>query len=348
MLQLIYRQQDKTLDSAGHNSTISTSSKQMNKRLSLSVALASYNGERYIREQLDSIARQTRLPDELIISDDASVDATADIVLGFAQNAPFPVRFQRNSERLGSTRNFESAIRACNGGIIFLCDQDDVWYPDKVAIIEERFNNASNLGAVFTEADIVDQDLHPLRQKLWSASKFSPKEQAQVAGPDALGVLLRHPVVTGATMAFRSIYRDLVLPIPEPEIIWHDAWISLLISATSSLDALPTSLIAYRQHDANQIGIRRDNHGENCAALYGPRTLFYGSAHRRLLESKKRFFSEESKTCRLDEAFRFFSVRAALPETHWRRLPSALRELMGMRYHRYAHGLGTFFKDLRR
>ncbi len=320
----------------------------MNKRLSLSVALASYNGERYIREQLDSIARQTRLPDELIISDDASADATANIVLGFAQNAPFPVRFQRNSKRLGSTRNFESAIRACNGDIIFLCDQDDIWYPDKIAVIEERFSRAPSIGAVFTEADVVDEDLHPLAQRLWKASRFSQKEQAQVAGSDALGVLLRHPVVTGATMAFRSIYRDLVLPIPEPEIIWHDAWISLLISATSCLDAVPTPLIAYRQHDANQIGIRRDNHGKSCAALYGPRALFYGSAHKRLLDSTKLFFSRESKMCRLDEAFRFFSARAALPESRWRRMPVALHELMALRYHRYAHGLGTFFKDLRR
>lgn len=104
---------------------ISTSSQQTNKRLSLSIALASYNGKSYIREQLDSIARQTRLPDELIISDDASADSTEDIVFGFAQNAPFPVRFQRNNVRFGSTRNFGSAIRACNGDIIFLCDQDD-------------------------------------------------------------------------------------------------------------------------------------------------------------------------------------------------------------------------------
>jgi glycosyltransferase involved in cell wall biosynthesis len=317
----------------------------MNKRLSLSVALASYNGERYIREQLDSIARQTRLPDELIISDDASADATADIALGFAQNAPFPVRFQRNSERLGSTRNFESAIRACNGDIIFLCDQDDVWYPDKIAVIEERFNSAPSIGAVFTEADVVDENLHPLAQHLWKAKRFSAKEQAQVAASDALGVLLRHPVATGATMAFRSIYRDLVLPIPE--ITWHDAWISLLISTTSCLDAVSTPLIAYRQHSSNQIGIRRDQHGKSCAAIYGPRVLFYESARSRLLESMRCFRTGE-EIHRLDEALLFFRARAALPDARWHRLPTALYELLALRYHRYAHGLGSFVKDLRR
>ena len=76
-------------------------------RLSLSIALATYNGERYLAEQLESILHQTRLPDELVISDDASIDATRAIVLDFARHAPFPVRFQANIERLGSTRNFE-------------------------------------------------------------------------------------------------------------------------------------------------------------------------------------------------------------------------------------------------
>src|SRR5690606_19224477 len=156
----------------------------------------------------------------------------------------------RNTDRLGSTRNFENAIRACNGDIIFLCDQDDVWYPEKMARIEERFVRKPGTGAVFTDADVVDENLFPSGERLWKAFKFSPKEQSRVAACDALSVLVKHPVVTGATMAFRSTYRDLVLPLADT---WHDAWISLLISATSSLEALSEPLIAYRQHGANQL-----------------------------------------------------------------------------------------------
>ena len=110
----------------------------MTTPLSLSVALASYNGERYIGQQLDSIARQTRLPDELVICDDASTDSTADIVREFARRAPFAVRFLQH-QRMGSTRNFELAIAECRGDIIFLCDQDDVWYPNKIKTIEAVF-----------------------------------------------------------------------------------------------------------------------------------------------------------------------------------------------------------------
>lgn len=138
--------------------------------------------------------------------------------------------------------------------------------------------------------------------------------QSEGTASDALGVLLKHPVATtGATMAFRSAYRSIVLPIPET--MKHDAWISLLISIVSCLEAVPTPLIAYRQHNANQIGIRRDRHGKSCSALFGPRVLLYGSAHRRLLEATKRFSAGEQKTRRLDEAFRFFSTRAALPDS---------------------------------
>ena len=259
----------------------------MTTPLSLSVALASYNGERYIGQQLDSIARQTRLPDELVICDDASTDSTADIVREFARRAPFAVRFLQH-QRIGSTRNFELAIAECRGDIIFLCDQDDVWYPNKIKTIEAVFIDRPETGAVFTDADVVDENLQPLGSRLWKHFKFRPKEQAQVEAGDALSVLLRHPVATGATMAFRSSFRDFLLPMPPT---WHDAWIALLIGTTSHLIALPTPLIAYRQHGHNQVGIPRPgrNRDKTVAEIYGPRVLLYERARARLLEFADRF-----------------------------------------------------------
>lgn len=320
----------------------------MNTRLSLSIALATYNGERYIAEQLDSITRQTRPPDELVVSDDASVDATRAIVLDFARHAPFPVRLLTNSERLGSTRNFEVAIRACDGDIIFLCDQDDVWYPDKIALIEKRFMDDPGAGVVFTDADVVDQNLHPLGLRLWEAVRFRPPEQVQVEAGDAFSVLLRRYVVTGATMAFRSRYRDFLLPIPD---IWvHDAWIAMLMGATSNLAALPAPLIAYRQHGANQIGIPRRGHnrGRTCAAVHGPQVLRYEKALRHLLEFGDRFPDSGHNIHRLEGTLNFLRAVAALPDARWRRLPGALRELATLHYHRYARGFRSFYQDLTR
>ena len=318
----------------------------MNTQLSLSIALATYNGELYIREQLDSILHQTRQPDELVISDDASVDSTLDIIKDFERSAPFPVKLQINKECLGSTRNFESAIRACSGDIIFLCDQDDIWYPDKIARIEECFVKNTEVGAVFTDADIVNQDLQSYGPKLWKMVRFSPREQASIAD-DAFKVLLKHFVVTGATMAFRSSLCKFILPIPTAWV--HDAWIAFLISASSSLIAIPEPLIAYRQHSSNQIGVPHTgkNIGKSFSAIYSPRILLYKLALDRLLDFANCISDAESKIIRLNEKIAFLSVRAKLPAARWRRLSILIRELFLLRYHRYSKKhVGTFLNDL--
>ena len=321
----------------------------MSTKLSLSIALATYNGEHYIREQLDSIVCQTRKPDELVISDDASADSTLDIIKDFERSAPFPVKLQINKERLGSTQNFESAIRACTGDIIFLCDQDDIWYPDKITRIEDCFVNNPDAGAVFTDADIVDQNLQSYGPRLWEKVRFSPREQEQVNEGDAFTVLLKHFVVTGATMAFRSKYRDFLVPIPR---IWvHDAWIAFLISASSSLIAIPKPLIAYRQHSSNQIGVPRSgkNLGKSFSLIYSPRVLLYKLAHDRILEFINCISDVNSKIVRLNEKISFLSIRAKLPVSRWRRLPILLRELFLLRYHRYSKKhVGTFLNDMLR
>lgn len=320
----------------------------MSARLSLSIALATYNGERYLAEQLDSIARQTRPPDEMVISDDASSDATSALVQDFARSAPFPVRLLANRQRLGSTRNFEVAICACGGDVIFLCDQDDVWYPDKMARIEERLVQDPRAGAAFTDADVVGEDLRPRGRRLWDTVRFSPGEQTRVAACDAFPVLLKHPVVTGATMAFRSVYRDLVLPIPESWV--HDAWISLLIGAASHLVPVPEALIAYRQHGGNQIGVQRrgKKRGKSFSEIYGPQLLRYELARKRFAELSDRIPDSERKLRSLDEKLAFLRARASLPAARWKRLRAAWRELAALRYHRYARGLGSFRKDLLR
>ena len=98
--------------------------------LRFSVALCTYDGARYLTDQLDSFISQVRRPDELIICDDASTDESLDIIMSFAMHAPFPVRIYRNEHNLGFIKNFEKAIQLCDGDIIALADQDDVWYPD--------------------------------------------------------------------------------------------------------------------------------------------------------------------------------------------------------------------------
>ena len=96
--------------------------------MNLSIALATYNGAVYLKEQLESIAAQTRTPDELVISDDQSTDDTLRVIEEFAATAGFPVRLSVNEANLGIAKNFEKAISLCRGDLIFLSDQDDVWH----------------------------------------------------------------------------------------------------------------------------------------------------------------------------------------------------------------------------
>src|SRR5664280_13480 len=112
----------------------------MTSSVNISIAMATYNGERFIREQLDSLARQTYLPCELIVSDDGSTDRTLEIVEDFAKSAPFSVRAYRNEQNLGYADNFLKAASLCDGEWIAFCDQDDVWFDNKLARVRQCFD----------------------------------------------------------------------------------------------------------------------------------------------------------------------------------------------------------------
>lgn len=230
----------------------------MNK-YQLSIAMCTYNGENYLQEQLESIAGQTRLPDELVVCDDCSRDNTVKIIKKFANTVPFPVHIFVNDINLGSTKNFEKAISLCKGDIIALSDQDDVWHADKLMCIERVFLNSTEVGVVFTDAEVVDEQLNAIGYTLWQAINFNKKKQKKVLNGKALELLLKGNFVTGATMAFQSKYKDIILPIPDDLLlrIWvHDGWISLLIAAVGSVTFLPIPLIKYRQHSNNQAGLK--------------------------------------------------------------------------------------------
>src|ERR1043166_3411462 len=104
--------------------------------MKLSIALCTYNGAAFLREQLESIAAQTRTPDELVISDDQSTDGTLRLIEEFAETAGFPVRVSVNESNLGTAKNFEKAISLCRGDVIMLSDQDDVWHSDRLESVE--------------------------------------------------------------------------------------------------------------------------------------------------------------------------------------------------------------------
>src|SRR5437899_4187103 len=143
----------------------------------ISVALCTYNGDRFLAEQLSSILNQERLPDELVLCDDRSMDATLAMARRFAEAAPFPMRIEANASNLGSTRNFAQAIELCRGDIVVLADQDDVWFPHKLAVLERALLDDPGAGFAFSDAEMVDEHLQPIGYKLWDALRFSQPER---------------------------------------------------------------------------------------------------------------------------------------------------------------------------
>lgn len=222
--------------------------------MNISVAMCTYNGSRFLTEQLESIWRQTKPPFELIICDDGSTDSTSEIVRNFADGVPFPVRFIRNEVKLGSTTNFERAILRCRGDAIALCDQDDVWQKDKLESAARVLESDPEVGGVFSDALLIDEDSQPMPGTLWQRLQVTPRVRADLNSKSGALLLLERSAVTGATFVFRSDFVQLVTPIPSEWV--HDAWIALLVATQARLCPLPEPSLSYRLHPAQQVGLK--------------------------------------------------------------------------------------------
>lgn len=219
----------------------------------VSVAMCTFNGERFLRQQLESIAGQERLPDELVVCDDGSRDTSLEILREFASHARFPVRIVRNEKNLGSTKNFEKVISLCDGDLIALCDQDDVWGPQKLLRLAQVLNADELAGGVFSDATLIDADEKPIGKRLWEIHRFGFARVRDFDRMTAIRLLLKHDVVTGATLMFKAPMRSLLTPIPACWI--HDGWIAWMIALYSRLTFVNEPLLQYRVHAAQQLGV---------------------------------------------------------------------------------------------
>ena len=321
----------------------------------IAVAMCTFNGSRFVREQLASISNQTRPPDELVICDDCSDDGTQDLVAAFASTAPFPVRIQVNERRLGSTRNFEAAIAHCSGDIIALADQDDLWRADKLSTIENCFLRNSEIGLVFTDAEMVDDHMQPLGCRLWDRVGFDEQKKQLIKTGRSLEVLLPGWTVTGATMAFRSSFRDLFLPIPVKLAMIHDGWTALVISAVADVAFIEEPLIKYRQHRHQQIGapVKDPPPASKWEALqlslkrvnsYSGAISTAQNLRQRLME-RRNGADFQKPLSELARRIKHLSTRANLPENHLNRAMAIAKELLSSRYHLYSKGINSAAKD---
>lgn len=216
----------------------------------ISVAMATFNGSRHLREQLESCVAQSRPPDEIIICDDASTDDTVDVARGTLSRGGIAHRVMVNTTRLGVQRNFQRAIEQASGDIIALADQDDVWLPHKLEVVEKRLRSGAP-GAVFSDAIVVGAHTDREERRLWDAIGFSHGRGR--FHHDPFGVLLKQHVVTGATLAFRADLRAVLLPLSPAAL--HDKWIGLILAALGEIAPVDEALMLYRLHEDNVVGV---------------------------------------------------------------------------------------------
>ena len=226
----------------------------MTQSLPVSIVLATYNGELYLKAQLASLAAQTILPMELIITDDGSTDATIAIATAFSKGAPFPVHLRRNdSAKKGYSFNFMSGMAHSCGELIAFCDQDDVWHPDKLKKMLPLFADTRVLLA-YHNAVVADKMLNPIRRLR------NPKVERQ-----ALAAWPTHPwhLSSGFTQVFRASLRryDDLWPTMHDHHddtgMKHDQWYSLIALMLGGLVYLDEDLALYRQHGGNVAGARK-------------------------------------------------------------------------------------------
>jgi glycosyltransferase involved in cell wall biosynthesis len=223
--------------------------------MDVSIALCTFNGALYLREQLDSLLGQTSLPTELVLSDDGSSDASVSIVTEFARAVGMRLVIAPAHTRLGVTQNFNLALSLCSRQYVALSDQDDVWLPDKLATAlaamhegEARYGTSCPL-LVHSDLTVVSADLRPI------SSSFMRSEGLCNPSPhDALTILLTQNFVTGCTMLVNRPLLERALPIPKEAVV-HDWWLALVAASCGHVLYVDQPTIMYRQHDSNAIGI---------------------------------------------------------------------------------------------
>lgn len=220
----------------------------------LSVAMCTYNGEKYIKDQIKSILDQTININEIIICDDNSSDQTTTIIEQIQLENPNRISLYKNEVNLGSNKNFEKAISICTGDYIFLSDQDDLWKKNKVEKIIQHFLDNQSSEAVFSNGVLINEKNKEINtHTLWDSVFF---KENQLKKPINLFKLItsKRNMVTGATLCIKKETKQFILPFPNIKKFYHDEWIAIIIASRKKLDYLTDELISYRIHSGQQIG----------------------------------------------------------------------------------------------
>lgn len=299
----------------------------------VSIALCTYNGARFLPQQLDSLLAQDHSPLELVAFDDASTDASFDILRDYAPRFS-QARVQRNERNIGLRANFEQAFRACRGEWIAPCDQDDLWAAHKVSHLLAAVNERTTL--VYGDSLLVDEDDRPLARKPRMSDRY-----AMVSGSEPRMFALSN-CVSGHAALFRRDVVGEALPIPPGA--YYDWWLAFVASQRGEIVHVPEALVRFRQHQRNVSGAagqrKQDNVREreefhaqlqniaSLAARTGPQQAFFRHLHGLWAGREHRRFTPELAGFLLKHRQAVFAMKKSSPSAKWRH---AIKYLTGLK-----------------
>lgn len=225
----------------------------------ISVCMATYNGEKYIKEQLSSILSQLSEKDEIIVSDDSSTDKTVEIIESFQDKR---IKILKKNKFRQPNLNFENALKYSKGDIIFLSDQDDVWVENKVEII---LNQLKKYDLIVSDAFITDEKLNITNESLFSEVN---------SNRGILKNIIKNTYY-GCCMAFKREVLKKALPFPKTREIGHDLWLGIIADRYFKVKFLKEKLIYFRRHENTLTTIKKSKRRLIVKLLGRVKVLYY-------------------------------------------------------------------------
>lgn len=227
-----------------------------NQKEQIDILLATYNGEKYLSELIDSILSQTYKNIRLIISDDCSKDNTREILDKYKKEDSRVIVYKQEQNQ-GYVKNFEFLLKKVESDYYMLADQDDVWLPEKVEKSLQKLK-AENADLVFGDLEVVDQNLKTIYPSFNDFMLLSRKIQKYIK---SYKLNYLYNCITGCTILAKSKFITQILPVPTTSKYFiHDHWIGIIMSTYGKLAYMPEKYIKYRQHGDNQVGTNKISH----------------------------------------------------------------------------------------
>lgn len=319
----------------------------------LAVAIATYNGERFIGQQLESILEQTRLPDEIVVSDDQSSDDTVAIaeamLRGPCEAAGITLRIIEHDTPAGAAANFAHALAHTTAEVVALADQDDWWLPHKLETLAAHFDALPELVMVHSDADLVDAEGEKTGLRVLQSLRMTTTERINLVTGRGIRALVRRNLVTGQTALMRRELIEVAGSIPAGFV--HDEWWALVAASQDGLLLDPRVFQHYRQHEGNEIGADKSGLQRLRERFSEPQSAF--RARHRIRHEGLGAYLDSPQWSGSDEAARLLRGRmshydwqATLPSARLARVAPVLWRYLTGDYHRFRRGLFDALRDL--